>query len=114
MYPPSADPPTHQIAPGFREEIDRLRALYFSRDPACWPVFGDPVFSEIVKHRQRRLPPAAGVQAYPGGGDLLRELRTRDRVPPAAKDPRDGVDTVLVFAGAPSKHWEDPASVENG
>ncbi|MDB6076100.1 MAG: hypothetical protein JWO89_3740, partial [Verrucomicrobiaceae bacterium] len=34
-------PSTHQIAPSFREEIDKIWGAYFARDPACWPVFGD-------------------------------------------------------------------------
>ncbi|MEA3211172.1 MAG: hypothetical protein QOE70_4229 [Chthoniobacter sp.] len=106
-------PPTHQIAESFRDEIDQLRAQFFSRDPACWPVFGDPVFSELVNFRKQHLPARAGVQQYPDGEALLRRLREQNCVPTGPTNPRDGVDPVLLFAAALSKNWEDPASVEN-
>ncbi len=109
----SAIPLTQQVSPGFRAEIERLRARFFSRDPQCWPAFGDPVFAEIARRRQERQPLRARVQAYPGGEALLGELRSRDRLPAAPKDPCDGVDPLLVFAAALSKNWEDPSSVEN-
>jgi glutamate/tyrosine decarboxylase-like PLP-dependent enzyme len=106
-------PPTHHVAPSFRDEIDRIRALFFSRDPACWPVFGDPVFSRIVDLRKKKAPPRERVREYPDGEALLRQLREQDRLPLSGKDPRTGVDPILVFAAALSKNWEDPASVEN-
>lgn len=42
-------PRTHHVASAFRDEIDRIGSLFFSRHPGCWPVFSDPVFSEIVR-----------------------------------------------------------------
>jgi len=106
-------PPTHQIAPAFREGIDRIRASCFSRDPACWPIFGDPVFAEIVNFRKAKAHARARVQQYPDGEALLRGMRERNRVPQTGKNPKDGVDPVLLFSAALSKNWEDPASVEN-
>jgi len=106
-------PATHQIAPSFLEEILRLRASFFSRDPACWPIFGDPVFSEIVEFRRAKARARDRVRQYPDGETLLRQIRERDCVPRAGKDPRDGMDPVLLFSAALSKNWEDPASVEN-
>jgi glutamate/tyrosine decarboxylase-like PLP-dependent enzyme len=106
-------PPTHQLAPSFHDEILRIRASFFSRDPACWPIFGDPVFSEIVEFRRANARARDRVGHYPDGPALLRQIRERDRVPRAGKNPRDGMDPVLLFSAALSKNWEDPASVEN-
>jgi glutamate/tyrosine decarboxylase-like PLP-dependent enzyme len=106
-------PPTHQIAPSFLDEILRIRASYFSRDPARWPVFGDPVFSKIVEFRKAKAHARDRLSQYPDGEALLREIRGRDRVSHAGKDPRHGVDPMLLFSAALSKNWEDPASVEN-
>jgi glutamate/tyrosine decarboxylase-like PLP-dependent enzyme len=106
-------PSTHQVATSFRHEIDRIRALFFSRDPGCWPVFADPVFSEIVDFRKMKAPPRGRLQQYPAGEALLQQLRAQDRMPAGSHDPRAGVDPILVFAAALSKNWEDPASVEN-
>lgn len=106
-------PATHQIAAPFRDEIDRIRALYFSRDPACWPVFGDPAFAEIMAVRKKKKTARGRVAEYPGGDALLKQLRETNRVPAASTDPRSAVDPLLIFAAALSKNWEDPASVEN-
>ncbi|HSI12312.1 MAG TPA: hypothetical protein VK961_09725, partial [Chthoniobacter sp.] len=106
-------PQTHRIDPAFRDEIDRVRALFFSRDPACWPVFGDPVFSEVVEFRKKKTPPKERVRQFPDGETLLRQLREQNSLPKGGRDPRAGVDPTLIFAAALSKNWEDPASVEN-
>ena len=106
-------PPTHQIAPSFLEEILRIRASYFSRDPVRWPVFGDPVFSKIVEFRKAKAHARDRISQYPDGEALLRDIRGRDCVAQAGRDPKDGVDPVLLFSAALSKNWEDPASVEN-
>ena len=108
-----AIPATHDVAPSFRDEIDRIRARFFSRDPAHWPVFGDPVFSEIVEFRKKKLPSRERLGQFPNGDALLRQLRAEDRLPAGGRDPRGGVDPMLVFAAALSKNWEDSASVEN-
>ena len=108
-----AIPPAHHVAASFRDEIDRIRARFFSRDPARWPVFGDPVFSEIVEFRKKKLPSCERLGQFPDGEALLRQLRALDRLPSGGRDPRGGVDPMLVFAAALSKNWEDPASVEN-
>ena len=106
-------PPAQQVAATFRDEIDRIRARFFSRDPVRWPVFGDPVFSEIVEFRKKKLPSRERLGQFPDGVALLRQLQAQDRLPSGGRDPRVGVDPMLVFAAALSKNWEDPASVEN-
>ncbi len=106
-------PATHDVAPSFRDEIDHIRALFFSRDPACWPVFADPVFSEVVEFRKKKMPPRERARQFPNGETLLKQLREQERLPAGGRDPRSGVDPLLVFAAALSKNWEDPASVEN-
>lgn len=106
-------PATHHVVPSFRDEIDRIRALFFSRNPACWPVFGDPGFSEVVEFRKKKMPPRERVREFPNGETLLQQLREQDRLPATGKDPRAGVDPLIVFAAALSKNWEAPASVEN-
>lgn len=106
-------PSTHQISPSFREQIDRIRGAFFSRDPACWPLFGDPVFAEILRFRQDLSPARGRVRHYPDGEALQQRLRSEDRVPTESRDPRQGADPLLLFAAALSKNWEDPASVEN-
>ena len=106
-------PPTHQIAPSFREEIDHIRSSFFARDPACWPLFADPVFAKIMQFRQAGIPQRSRVQHYPDGEDLLRQLRQENHVPEGIRDPRQGADPLLLFAASLSKNWEDPASVEN-
>ena len=111
--PTPSIPRTHLVASAFRDEIDRIRALFFSRDPACWPVFSDPVFSEIVNFRKHHMPLRERVQQFPDGEGLLRQVREQKCLPPGVRDPRHGVDPILVFAAALSKNWEDPASVEN-
>ncbi len=107
-------PSTHQIAPQFREEIDKVRGAFFSRDPGCWPVFGDPVFAAVLQFRQDRSPSRGRVQHYPEGPALQQRLRSESRVPELSRDPRaEGADPLLLFAASLSKNWEDPASVEN-
>ena len=106
-------PRTHHVDSAFHDEIDRLRALFFSRDPACWPVFSDPVFSEIVNFRKHHVPVQERLRQFPDGEGLLRQVREQIVLPDGVRDPRLGVDPILVFASALSKNWEDPASVEN-
>ncbi len=106
-------PATHQIAAPFRAGIDQIRARYFSRDPACWPVFRDPAFAEIMAVRKKKKTARGRVAEYEGGDALLKQLRETDRVPAGSTDPRGAVDPLLIFAAALSKNWEDPASVEN-
>ena len=109
----SSIPSTYQIAPSFRDGIDRIRTLFFSRDPAYWPVFGDPVFAKIVNFRKGKAPSHARIKQYPEGETLLRQLRQQNRLPAGLKNPKDGIDPLMLFAAALSKNWEDPASVEN-
>lgn len=106
-------PRTHNVASTFREEIDRIRNQFFSRDPACWPFFADPVFSDIVNFRKKHMPVRDRLRQYPEGESLLKQVRELKELPKAGRDPKLGVDPILVFAASLSKNWEDPASVEN-
>ena len=73
-------PATHQIAVPFRDGIDLIRARYFSRDPACWPVFRDPAFAEIMGVRKKKKTARGRVAEYTDGEALLKQLRETDRV----------------------------------
>jgi glutamate/tyrosine decarboxylase-like PLP-dependent enzyme len=106
-------PPIHRIAPNFRDGIERIRQRCFSRDPAHWPIFGDPAFSQVVEFRKRYMASGRRVGEYADGPALLDKLRSLDHVPSQMADASKGVDPILVFAAALSKNWEDPASVEN-
>ncbi len=71
---------THPVAPSFREGIGRILALFFSRDPACWPGFGDPVFSEVVGFRKKKMPPRERVREFPNGETLLHQIHEQDQL----------------------------------
>ena len=95
-------PPTHQLAPSFHDEILRIRASFFSRDPACWPVFGDPVFSEIVEFRRANARARDRVGHYPDGrSPLLEDPRTGPRSARRARPPRTAlIPAAALFGGA--------------
>lgn len=96
----------------FRREIERVRRLYFSRDPNLWPVFRDPGIAQILDARRRHVSPAERLAQYPNGPAEFEALRAESTVPDEPCDPRS-LHGRLVFAAALSKAWEDPASVEN-
>jgi glutamate/tyrosine decarboxylase-like PLP-dependent enzyme len=106
-------PSNHQIAPSFQDGIDRIRAMFFSRDPAYWPIFAEPIFADIIEFRQKNAPTCERIRSFPDGEVLLEQIREQTYLPAAGRDPRAGVDPILSFAAALSKNWEDPASVEN-
>lgn len=106
-------PQTYQIASAFRDGIDRIRTMFFSRDAAHWPIFGDPVFAELMYFRAQKKPTSERVGEYPSGPELLKQLKAIDRMSQPTRDPKQGIDPILLFAAALSKNWEDPASVEN-
>jgi glutamate/tyrosine decarboxylase-like PLP-dependent enzyme len=96
----------------FAAQIARVRREFFSRDPGRWPLFADPSMAGIIAFRNLHLPPAERLAAYPDGAAEHAALLADDRVPDAGRA-IDEVNRRLVFAGALSKAWEDPASVEN-
>lgn len=105
-------PERHRIDPAFAEGFARLRAQFFQRDAALWPVFADPGMAQVIAARRRHLPRAERLAAFPDGDRLLAQLRATELVPTAPTPPGQP-DPLLLFAAALSKNWEDPASVEN-
>lgn len=93
--------------------MDDLRSRFFSRDPARWPLFGQPPFAAFLDFRRRQIPPAERVRHYPDGPRLFEELTTVDRIPQRPSHPAGTLDPRLVFAAALSKAWEIPQCVEN-
>jgi hypothetical protein len=106
-------PDPHAIRPGFATSIDRLRDAFFRRNPARWPLFGEPPFAGVLAFRREPIPPAERVAHYPDGPHLLAQLRALDAVPQCPNPPAGTLDPLIVFAAALSKAWENPHSVEN-
>jgi glutamate/tyrosine decarboxylase-like PLP-dependent enzyme len=96
----------------FAAQIARVRREFFSRDPARWPIFADPSMAGIIAFRNRHVPPGGRLKAYPDHAAEHAALLHHDQVPDDGR-PIDEVNRRLVFAGALSKAWEDPGSVEN-
>ncbi|MFO0922629.1 MAG: pyridoxal-dependent decarboxylase [Pirellulales bacterium] len=96
----------------FASHIARIRKEFFSRDARRWPIFADPALADIIHFRGSHLPPNDRLNAYPNGPVELEELLHENEIPDVGRS-IDEVNRRLVFAGALSKCWEDPASVEN-
>ncbi len=103
----------YEIRPGFEQAIARLRDSFFRRDPARWPLFGEPPFAEVLAFRRQQIPPAERVAHYPDGASLLAQLRNLSAVPQCPNHPVAALDPLIVFSAALSKAWEIPQSVEN-
>lgn len=96
----------------FASHIAKIRKEFFSRDARRWPIFADPGLADIIHFRGSHLPPSDRLSAYPNGSIEHDELCNDEYVPDTGLPIAD-VTRRLVFAGALSKCWEDPASVEN-
>lgn len=96
----------------FAVQIAQVRRDFFSRDPARWPLFADPSMARIIACRSLHMPPGERLAAYPDGAAEHAALLANDQVPDEGR-PVHEVNRRLVFAGALSKAWEDPGSVEN-
>lgn len=101
------------IRPGFERAMHRLRAAFFQRDPARWPVFGTEPFANVHQFRRRGIPPSERVASYPDGPALLEQLRALRHMPQHMNDQPGNFDPLVVFSAALSKNWESPESVEN-
>ena len=99
--------------PAFAETFQAVKDRFFSRNPALWPCFHDPVFRSIIDFRQRHLVPSERVAAYPHGVPLQRQLQQDARIPDTYSRAGCRQDTMLAFIAALSKDWENPSSVEN-
>lgn len=98
--------------PEFALRMAEIRRRFFARDPRQWPVFADPSMDQIIRFRSRHLRPSDRLAAYPDGPAEQDRLRGENEVPEQGLS-IDEVNRRLVFVGALSKSWEDPASVEN-
>jgi hypothetical protein len=96
----------------FASQIARIRKEFFSRDARRWPIFADPALADVIHFRSSHLPPDDRLAAYPNGYAEQDELLNDNTVPDVGR-PLADVNRRLVFVGALSKCWEDPASVEN-
>ncbi|MEK7415478.1 MAG: pyridoxal-dependent decarboxylase [Planctomycetota bacterium] len=105
-------PDRFRTDPAFAARFEQLRSQFFMRNAGHWPVFADPMLAQVIAQRQQHAPRDRRLSGYPGGEQLLQQLRAVDRVPADSAQP-DSHDPLLVFAAALSKNWEDPASVEN-
>jgi len=105
---------SNAVAPGFEKKLRRVRAMFFARNPRYWPCFRDPVFHAITAFRKKNLPPPERLAHFPGGRKLHQCLLTEAEVPRDFTVPGNKkINNLLKFAGALSKDWENPASVEN-
>jgi len=103
----------HGSDPVFEQKFQTVREYFFSRDPRYWPCFADPGFEAIIAFRKQNLTPEQRLGAYPGGVELHEALTRLAAVPELITQPDGRPDATLQFAGALSKDWENPASVEN-
>lgn len=103
----------HQIHPEFSEKYKQVKESFFSRSPALWPCFNDPGFNAINAFRKQELLPEDRIKSYPNGEQLQEQLQQEDKIPTEFRLPDGTADPVLQFAGALSKNWENPSSVEN-
>lgn len=108
-----SDTAANEVSPFFEEKIGQLKAHFFSRNPNYWPIFADASLKQIVDFRNRNLFPDQRLSAYPNGDKLDSTIRQGDTVPEKMRMPDGLADEVLTFAGALSKDWENPSSVEN-
>ena len=103
---------TFSQTPEFASMIASIRKDFFSRDARRWPVFADPALADIIQFRGTHLPPDERLTAYPNGFVERDELLRESTIPEVGRSLAE-VNRRLVFTGALSKCWEDPASVEN-
>lgn len=103
----------NHVDESFAEELKRVRAYFFSRNPEYWPIFNDPFFRQIIDFRSKNLKPAERLHAYPNGTELLDRLASIDKVAETYVNPSEATDDLLLFTAAMSKDWENPSSVEN-
>lgn len=96
----------------FRRELNRVRELYFSRNPDLWPVYRDPLMARIIEARRLHAPAAERFAAYPDSEKLMQGLGRDSHMPEDGMEP-GALQERLAFTAALSKAWEDPSSVEN-
>ena len=108
-----SDMSANEVEPLFDKKIQQLKAYFFSRNPNYWPSFSDVGLKKVVDFRKRNLLPEHRIGAYPKGDKLACSIRQGELVPAEMRLPDGLPDELLIFAGAMSKDWENPASVEN-
>ncbi len=106
------DEGVNAVSPEFARRFATVKAHFFSRNPDLWPVFREPGFATLNEFRARGLAPDARLNAWPDGRARLADLCETMPVPAQMRTPGEPM-TELLFAGALSKDWENPSSVEN-
>ena len=99
--------------PNFEKKYQQVREYFFSRNAKYWPCFNDPVLKGIIDFRKKHYASGDRINQYPEGRELLESLYNEVEVPSGFTLPTDDSNKILQFAGALSKEWENPASVEN-
>lgn len=105
--------PAHRIDPAFAARFQRIRDLYFSRNPRYWPCFGEPGFTRVNAFRASHLAPDARLAAYPSGARLAEEIKLASTIPQDSQPPDSAPRSMIEFTAALSKDWENPSSAEN-
>lgn len=106
------DEGVNAIHPEFKRRFATVKANFFSRNPDLWPVFHEPGFATLNEFRARGFGPGGAAQCWPDGRARLADLCETMPVPQAMRTPGEPM-AELLFAGALSKDWENPSSVEN-
>ncbi len=110
----SVDPDqAHSLHRDFEEKFERVKRLYFSRDPRHWPCFADAGFRDVSSFRALHLAPHLRLGAYSDGESLARKLQAETDIPEQSRPPDGCPNSMLRFAAAMSKDWENPSSAEN-
>lgn len=103
----------HAIRPGFAAAIESLRAAFFSRDPACWPLFALEPFAGVIGHRRQAAASGEAAVPFADCAALYDRLTSLATVPPRPDYAATEINPLIRFAAALSKNWEHPGSVEN-
>ncbi|HHR6079434.1 TPA: pyridoxal phosphate-dependent decarboxylase family protein [Providencia alcalifaciens] len=101
------------LTPEFEQQYHNIVANFFSRDPNKWPIFNDPKIQAITQFRKTTLADSQLINQYPNGAQWFNQLAGQSHVQQQINLPGSQQDTLLTFASALCKNWENPLSVEN-
>ncbi|EJL6356782.1 aspartate aminotransferase family protein [Vibrio cholerae] len=94
----------NQLNPRFEQHYFAVKAKFFSRDPALWPLYRSLEIQPLLQSRRE-----SPVYDH----HLFKQLTTREEVPPFSRYQGKPFDEVALYAAQHSKNWDDPRSVEN-
>lgn len=103
----------NQLNPEFLEQANRVKELFFSRNPKYWSFLQTAEFKHIIDFRSKNFAPEQRLANYPNGAELYNRIVHTTHLNQELKDPQQSNNELLLFAAALSKDWENPASVEN-